>query len=174
MTPDDYRAAATRLPGAVCVVAVRWRGSVHATTVSSVASVSLDPPQLLFCAHADARVVDALAEVGTWTISVLAADQASVADWLASAGRPTIGQLDRVAHEESELTGAVRVDGAAAWFDCRTAAMHLSGDHVIVVGDVLAGEAGSPLVGALVHLAGGLRAVRPDGGGSPGAHTTPL
>lgn len=157
MTPDDYRGVATRLPGAVCVVAVRWRGTVHATTVSSVASVSLDPPQLLFCVHADARLADAIADVGTWTLSVLAAGQAPVADWLASAGRPTIGQLDRVPHEESGVTGAVRVAGSAAWFDCRTAATHPSGDHVIVVGDVLAAAVGEPHAGALVHLAGALR-----------------
>jgi flavin reductase (DIM6/NTAB) family NADH-FMN oxidoreductase RutF len=160
MTPDDYRAVATRLPGAVCVVAARWRGLVHATTVSSVASVSLDPPQLLFCVHVDARLADALADVDTWTLSVLSADQAPVADWLASPGRPTIGQLDRVPHRESPVTGAIRVDGAAAWFDCRTAAVHPSGDHQIVVGDVLEAGVGEPGGGALVHLAGRLRPVR--------------
>lgn len=159
VAPDDYRAVATRLPGAVCVVAVGWRGSVHATTVSSVASVSLDPPQLLFCVHADARLADALAEVDTWTLSVLAAGQAPVADWLASAGRPTIGQLDRVPHTTSEVTGAVRMDGATAWFDCRTSASHPSGDHLIVVGDVLDARPGPPAAGALVHVNGHLRPV---------------
>lgn len=160
MTPDDYRAVATRLPGAVCVVTVSWRGTLHATTVSSVASVSLDPPQLLFCVHLDARLTDALAGADAWTLSVLAADQAPVADWLASPGRPTIGQLDRVPHRVSELTGAARLDGAAAWFDCRTAAVHPSGDHQIVVGDVLGAGAGDPGGGALVHVLGDLRPVR--------------
>ncbi len=156
---DEYRAVATRLAGAVCVVSVRWRGSVHATTVSSVVSVSLDPPQLLFCVHADARLTDALADVDRWSLSVLAAEQASVADWLASAGRPTIGQLDRVPHTASDVTGAVLVDGAAAWFDCRTSAVHPSGDHLIVVGDVLEAHAGDAGRGALVHVQGRLRPV---------------
>ncbi len=159
LASDDYRTVATRLPGAVCVVAVRWRGSMHATTVSSVASVSLDPPQLLFCVHADARLADALADADLWTLSVLAADQAPVADWLASPGRPTFGQHDRVPHTVSDVTGAVRVAGAAAWFDCRTAAAHPSGDHVIVVGDVLAAGAGVGDGGALVHVQGRLKPV---------------
>ncbi len=157
--PGRYRAVAGQLPGAVCVVAVRWRGSVHATTVSSVASVSLEPPQLLFCVHVDARLADALADVDLWTVSVLAGDQAPVADWLAAPGRPTIGQLDRVPHAVSDVTGAMAVDGAAAWFDCRTAATHPSGDHLIVVGDVLGAEVGDPMSGALVHLRGRLRSV---------------
>jgi len=159
MIPDAYRAVATRLPGAVCVVSVRWRGHVHATTVSSVASVSLDPPQLLFCVHFDARLADALSDVDGWTLSVLGAEQAHVADWLASPGRPTVGQLERVPHTDSDLTGAVRIGGAAAWFDCRTAAALDSGDHRIVVGDVLDAAVG-PGAGALVHLTGGLRPVR--------------
>lgn len=157
--PGEYRAVATRLPGAVCVVAVRWRGSLHATTVSSVASVSLQPPRLLFCVHTDARLADALADVDHWTLSVLAADQAPVADWLASPGRPTIGQLERVPHTVSNVTGAMGVDGAAAWFDCRTAAIHPSGDHLIVVGDVLGARAGEPTGGELVHVRGRLRPV---------------
>ena len=159
VAPEDYRGVATRLPGAVCVVAVRWRGSVHATTVSSVTSVSLDPPQLLFCVHVDARLADALADAELWTLSVLAGGQAPVADWLASAGRPTIGQLDRVPHTTSDVTGAARVDGAAAWFDCRTSGTYPSGDHLIVVGDVLEADAGATDAGALVHLQGRLRTV---------------
>ena len=155
--PGEYRAVATRLPGAVCVVAVRWRGSLHATTVSSVASVSLEPPRLLFCVHTDARLAEALADVDLWTLSVLAADQAPVADWLASPGRPTIGQLDRVPHTVSNVTDAMAVLGAAAWFDCRTAATHPSGDHLIVVGDVLGAAAGASGVGELVHVRGRLR-----------------
>jgi flavin reductase (DIM6/NTAB) family NADH-FMN oxidoreductase RutF len=157
--PGHYRAVAARLPAAVCVVAVRWRGSLHATTVSSVASVSLAPPQLLFCVHADARLADALADVDLWTLSVLAGDQAPVADWLASPGRPTIGQLERVPHTASDVTGAMRVDDAAAWFDCRTAAIHPSGDHLIVVGDVLGAEAPASAAGALVHVRGHLQPV---------------
>lgn len=157
---DTYRAAAARLPGGVCVVTVAWRGSVHATTVSSVASVSLRPPQVLFCVHADSRLADALEDASRWTLSVLADDQAPVADWLASSGRPVVDQLVRVPHTTSALTGAVRVDGAAAWFDCETAAVHESGDHRIVVGAVLEAVQGDPEAGSLVHVRGRLRPVR--------------
>lgn len=157
---DDYRAAAARLPGGVCVVTVSWRGALHATTVSSVASVSLRPPQLLFCVHSDSRLADALEESPRWTLSVLADDQAPVADWLASAGRPVVDQLARVPHTLSPVTGAARLDGAAAWFDCETVAAHESGDHRIVVGAVLDAVQGDADAGSLVHLRGRLRPMR--------------
>jgi flavin reductase (DIM6/NTAB) family NADH-FMN oxidoreductase RutF len=159
-TPDEFRDVVSRLPAGVAVVSLRWRGSVHATTVSSVASVSLDPPLLLFCVHTDARLREALDDVDLWSVSVLADDQGPTADWLASAGRPVVGQLDRVPHRDAPLSGGVLVEGAAAWFECRTSAVHSAGDHDIVVGEVLSAEPGPAGSGGLVHLRGRLRPVR--------------
>ena len=91
---------------------------------------------------------------------VLADDQGHTADWLASPGRPAIDQLTRVPHRPAPLADAVWLDGAAAWFDCRTESVHRAGDHDIVVGNVLAAEQGAADAGGLVHLRGRLRPVR--------------
>ncbi|KRD42867.1 flavin reductase [Cellulomonas sp. Root930] len=160
VTPDAFRAAVGRLPAGVAVITLRWRGTLHAMTASAITSVSLEPPMLLFCVHTDARFRDALDDVDTWSVSVLADDQAHTADWLASPGRPAIDQLARVPHRPAPVSDAVWVDGAAAWFDCRTAAVHRAGDHDVVVGSVLAAEQGSADAGGLVHLRGRLRPVR--------------
>lgn len=157
---DDFRSAVGRLPAGVAVVTLRWRGTDHAATVGSVVSVSLEPPLLLFCVHVDARLRDALDEVDTWAVSVLADDQAPTADWLASAGRPAFDQLARVPHRAAPVSGAAWVDGAAAWFDCRTTDVHRAGDHDVVVGSVLAAEQGDAGAGGLVHLRGRVRPVR--------------
>lgn len=154
---DAYRAAISRLPAGVVVVTVRWRGADHATTVSALTSVSLEPPMLLLCVHQDARLRDALDDVSTWAVSVLAADQGPVAEWLASPGRPSVGQLDRVPHERAPLSGAAWVSGAAAWFECRTAQVVPAGDHDVVLAHVLSSAEGSPGAGGLVHLRRRLR-----------------
>lgn len=158
--PDVFRAAIGRLPAGVGVVSLRWRGTDHATTVSSLASVSLDPPLLLFCVHSDARLREALDDVDEWAVSVLADTAGPVADWLASPGRPAVGQLARVPHATAARTGAALIDGAAAWFECRTAAIHPAGDHDIVVGSVLDARQGAPDAGGLVHLRGRTHGVR--------------
>jgi flavin reductase (DIM6/NTAB) family NADH-FMN oxidoreductase RutF len=160
VAPDAFRAAIGRLPAGVAVVTLRLRGLDHAMTASAVASVSLEPPLLLFCVHTDARFREALDEVDAWAVSVLADDQADVADWLASPGRPAIDQLTRVPHRWAPVSGAAWVEGAAAWFDCRTAAIHRAGDHDVVVGTVLAAEQGRSDAGGLVHLRGRTRAAR--------------
>lgn len=158
--PDLYRSTVARLPAGVAVVALLWRGTQHAMTASAIASVSLDPPLLMFCVHSDARVRDALDDVDTWAVSVLSDTQGPTADWLSSPGRPAVGQLDRVPHRDAPVSGAAWLDGAAAWFDCRTFAVHPAGDHDIVVGTVLAAQQGAPAAGGLVHLRGRVHGVR--------------
>lgn len=160
VSADVFRSVVSRLAAGVAVVTVVRHGVAHAATLSSVASVSLEPPLVLFCVHADARLRDVLDHVDTWALSVLADHQADVADWLASPGRPAVGQLARVPHRPAPFSGAPWVDGAAAWFDCRTEAVHAAGDHDVVVGRVLAAEHGAPDAGGLVHLRGRLRGVR--------------
>ncbi|MDM7830802.1 flavin reductase family protein [Cellulomonas edaphi] len=158
--PDVFRSAVGRLPAGVAVVALTWRGTQHAMTASAVASVSLDPPLLLFCVHADARVRDALDDVNTWAVSILSDQQGPTADWLSSPGRPAFGQLDRVPHHAAPVSGGAWLDGASAWFDCRTEAIHAAGDHDIVVGAVLAARQGPADAGGLVHLRGRVHPVR--------------
>ncbi len=153
--PDDYRGVVARLPAGVVVVAVRWRGGDQAITASSAMSVSLEPPLLAFSVHVDARLREALDDVDSWTVSVLAADQSAIADWLASPGRPAVDQLAPVPHRRAP-SGAMWVEGAAAWFECRTSAVHRAGDHDIVVGQVLTAMPGGG-TGGLVHLRGRVR-----------------
>lgn len=159
MDKDRYRNAIGRLPAGVAVVSLHLRGIDLAATVSAVASVSLEPALLLFAVHGDSRVREGLEEQELWALSVLAEDQAPVADWLASPGRPAFDQLARVPHEREERSGAAVVVGAAAWFACRTSAIHPAGDHDVVVGEVLELGEGSATAGGLVHHRGRLRAV---------------
>ena len=153
----DFRAAISRLPAGVAVVTLRWRDIDYAMTASAVSSVSLEPPLLLFCVHEDARFREALDHVSEWALSVLSDTAGPVADWLASPGRPSVGQLGRVPHSAGTVSGAALVDDAAAWFECRTAAIHRAGDHDIVVGEVTGVRQGPPGAGGLVHLRGRIR-----------------
>lgn len=158
--PELFRAAMARLPGGVAVLTTRWRDADHAGTVSAVLSVSLEPPIVVVSLHADSRLRDAMDQVDTWGLSVLADDQAPVADWLASPGRPVIGQLGRVPHHRGPASGAAWIDGAAAWVDCRTRQIVPAGDHDLVLGDVLAVREGRAQAGGLVHLRRRIRPVR--------------
>ncbi|MCG2799722.1 MAG: flavin reductase family protein [Cellulomonas sp.] len=158
--PQELRSVAARLGAGVSVVTVGWRGSVHAATVSTLQVLSQEPPLLGVTLHVDSRIAEAIEDTSTWSVSVLADDQGPLAEWLASPGRPVVGQLDRVPSGPARESSGRWLAGAAAWFDCRTVQRHLVGDHVLVVGDVLVAVEGDPTAGALIHLRGRTRGVR--------------
>ena len=73
---------------------------------------------------------------GRWAVSVLSAEQ-DVAAWFATRGRAGRRPVRRRWRIPGERTGAPLLDGALAWFECRTWATYDGGDHTIVVGEVL-------------------------------------
>jgi len=160
-----FRQAAGQFASGIVVVTT---ATGHAMTVSAFASVSLDPPLVLFCAEKVARFHDAVLEAGSWAVSVLAEDDEKTARWLAIRGRPLDGQLDGLAHHLGPATGAPVLDGALTVLECQTEAVHDGGDHSIVVGRVIAvagprdpadrtGPQNTPAPGPLVHYSGGYR-----------------
>jgi flavin reductase (DIM6/NTAB) family NADH-FMN oxidoreductase RutF len=151
-----YRRAAGQFASGIVVVTTN---TGHAMTVSAFASVSLDPPLVLFCAEKIARFHDAVLDTGSWAVSILAADAEKTARWLATRGRPLEGQLEGLAHHPGPVTGAPILEDALAVLECVTTAVHDGGDHSIVVGRVaaVAFPEDRPSSGPLVHYSGGYR-----------------
>lgn len=161
---EEYRLAMSRMISGVCVVSAR-SGSVDlAMTATSVVSVSLEPPTVLFCVHSDARLAEVVESGGDWAVSILGAEAAAAADWLASPGRPAVGQLDRIDFHRGSRTGAALLDQAAAWVECRTEWTKEAGSHTVVVGQVLgtsvAPAGGLGAAGGIVHHHGRMRPLR--------------
>ncbi|HLS24251.1 MAG TPA: flavin reductase family protein [Beutenbergiaceae bacterium] len=157
---DAYRLAMSRLISGVCVVSARSGSLDLAMTATSVVSVSLEPPTVLFCVHSDARLAEAVEPPGRWAVSVLDAEALAVADWLASPGRPAVGQLDRVPFHRGERSGAALLDQATAWVECRTEWTKTAGSHDVVVGQVLSVTSAPRGEGGIVHHHGRMRQLR--------------
>jgi flavin reductase len=143
------RTLRTCATGVTVVTSSDAAGASCGVTVSAFTSVSLDPPLVLVClnrASSAARTIDAN---GVFAVNVLSADQESLVRRFASPGRPRgTRAFDGVAHSIG-ATGSPILDGVTCWLDCRLGDIHVAGDHVIVIGEVLdfAGEAGrDPLV----------------------------
>ena len=155
-----FRRAAGQFPGGIVVVTT---SAGHAMTVSAFASVSLEPPLVLFCAEKIARFHDAVLAAGAWAVSILAEDGEKTARWLATRGRPLEGQLDGLPHHPGPVTGAPLLDGALATLECQTFAVYDGGDHSIVVGQVIGvdGPARRPAVPLPARPPGGRSSTTP-------------
>jgi flavin reductase len=134
---EAMRAAVT----GVSVVTTDGVGGRLGRTVSALASVSADPEMLLVCIARRSPLVQAIRTNGVFGVSVLGAGHVALAETFAGRGATRFdfgaGRWDAGA------TGVPLLAGAAARFDCIVASLVEAGSHTIVVGDVLAAEAGA-------------------------------
>ena len=81
----------------------------------------------------DAQAHELLREAGGFAVSVLAGDQAAVAQHFARSV-PPIAQWEGVAVRESER--GPLLEGAVSWLECSLHSEHDAGDHTFFVGAV--------------------------------------
>jgi flavin reductase (DIM6/NTAB) family NADH-FMN oxidoreductase RutF len=148
----SFRRAVGRFATGVCVLSAVDGAMDHAMTANAFTSVSLDPMLVLVCVETDARFHDAVLAAGQWAITVLDEGARAASEWLATRGRPLHGQLDRIPFHRGPRTGAALLDGALAWLECRTEAVHTAGDHSIVVGEVIGVELGDERTQPLMYF----------------------
>jgi flavin reductase (DIM6/NTAB) family NADH-FMN oxidoreductase RutF len=143
-TAELRKALGQYATGVTVVTARAADGTPVGITVNSFASVSLDPPLVLWCLGLNSANYDAFRLAGQQMINVLAADQIDVANRFATRG------ADRFAgvRWSPTDTGLPRIDGCNAWFECAVRSRHEEGDHLILVCRVEAFEVvrGRPLI----------------------------
>lgn len=134
-----FRRAMGSFPTGVTVVTVTsGDGSMHGITVNSFSSVSLDPMLVLVCLNGASRAVGLIERAGAFVVNVLSAGQQDVSRWFANPYRPAGPTMFDGVPFEPGLTGCPVLVDAAASFDCRLRQSHRAGDHLIVLGEVVA------------------------------------
>lgn len=128
-----FREAMARVPAPVTVVTTEVDGQPTGTTVSAFASLSIDPPMVVFALDNRGGMVERLRAGGRAGINVLAGGQSNVAMRFASRHLP-----DRFAevvwHRDH---GLPHIQGAVAWLECEDLQFLPGGDHTIVLGTVV-------------------------------------
>lgn len=149
---DTFGAFAT---GVTVITYEDERGSASAITVSSFASLSLDPPLIMFAVGKEKPSAACLAEGAHFTVNVLGVGQADLAWQCAKPAPDKLVGVDKVTGQN----GLPRVAGAIAHVECRLAQTKAAGDHLILIGEVLCHEAsdGDPLL----FFRGDMREVAP-------------
>jgi flavin reductase (DIM6/NTAB) family NADH-FMN oxidoreductase RutF len=133
MSPEEFKAAMSRWVTGVAVITARSRsGELSGLTASSFASVSLDPPLVLFCLGHASTSKAAFQETDGFAVNILGAGQQSLASGFAKQGGDKFVGIGW----RPGLRGVPLLDDALAQLECRIEIMHPGGDHLIVVGEV--------------------------------------
>lgn len=116
----------------VCVITTATPdGQLVGITANSFASVSLDPPLVLWMPATASRRHDVFAEAQHFAIHILAAGQGEIAaDFVREAN--AFGKLDWTRNTH----GVPVINGCVSRFECKTFATYPGGDHTIIVGQV--------------------------------------
>lgn len=163
-----FKAAAGQFASGVTVVATRRDGATTAKTVSAFSSLSLDPPLVGAAIGGDTLLARTLGAGGGFGISVLRHDQSRVSDYFATAAHRRQGDAP-AGFVTSVRPDAPVLDECLSWFGCQVVELVPAGDHVIVLGRVLAVRAAAASATPLVHHAGRYRGVSSD----PSPHQEP-
>jgi flavin reductase (DIM6/NTAB) family NADH-FMN oxidoreductase RutF len=152
-----FRQAAGRFASGVTVVTTRASEGAYGVTVSSFASLSLNPLLVTVSINRSSALLGYVRSAAAFAVSVLASDQQQVAAYFATPGRTPEPDGFATVSTTSRQTGAPIIDGCLSWFDCTIEDILPGGDHEILVGRVAAagGRTGEPLV----YWAGGYRAL---------------
>jgi len=145
---DRFRETMRRTASGVAILTTDGAAGRAGITVSTLCSLSMEPPSVVACVHRDNRALETMMANGVFVANVLADDQENVAK--AFAGLIPELREDRFAsgHWQQLETGAPALHGALAAFDCKTASTFDFGTHRIIVGEVVdvVGSDGNPLL----------------------------
>lgn len=131
----DFRNALGSFATGVTVITARdAAGGLAGITINSFASVSLDPPLVLWSLSLHSPALAVFRHCGHYAVNILAADQEDLSRRFASPSEGKPETRFSGLKYGSGSGGAPLLPGCCAWFECRNEARHAGGDHLIFVG----------------------------------------
>jgi flavin reductase (DIM6/NTAB) family NADH-FMN oxidoreductase RutF len=103
-------------------------------TANSFTSVSLDPKLISICIDKESFNIDSFSITKHFAVSVLSENQQSISTIFATPHEDRFKNIDW----STEETGSPIISGAVAWFDCNTQQVVDAGDHLILIGNIIA------------------------------------
>ena len=138
VTADEFRRVMGGFATGVTVVTTIYHGQPYGLTVNALCSVSLDPPLLAISLQRTSRTLTMIERSGRFAVNVLSAEQRALAERFARKDlrdKPfnAVGY-----HRGARVRDVVLFDEALARIECVVASEYPGGDHVVVLGKVVA------------------------------------
>jgi flavin reductase (DIM6/NTAB) family NADH-FMN oxidoreductase RutF len=132
----DFRGAMRQLTGGVSVITAGRGRDISGMTVTSVSSLSVDPPTLIVSINRGASSWPLLKRYGAFGVNILTSDQIDIAERFA--GKDGLKGTERFAGAEwtTRASGVPLLVGALAAIDCEVEEIVERHSHAIVIGRV--------------------------------------
>jgi flavin reductase (DIM6/NTAB) family NADH-FMN oxidoreductase RutF len=131
--PRDFRnALGTYATGVTIITAAGTDGKPYGLTCNSFASVSLNPPLVLWSLGMFSQALSTFQNASHFAVNVLGASQQALAKKFATSSEDKFAGVEWTAG----LGNAALLAGSVANFQCRVVDRYYGGDHVIFLGAV--------------------------------------
>jgi 3-hydroxy-9,10-secoandrosta-1,3,5(10)-triene-9,17-dione monooxygenase reductase component len=140
VTAEKFRRVMGGFATGVTVVTTICDGQPYGLTVNALCSVSLDPPLLAISLQRTSRTLAMIERSGRFAVNVLSAEQHALAERFA---RKDLGDMPFNAvpyHRGAQVRDVALFDEALARIECVVASAYPGGDHVVLLGVVMALE----------------------------------
>ncbi|HUN97664.1 MAG TPA: flavin reductase family protein [Bradyrhizobium sp.] len=137
LSSDEFRGAMRHLAGGVSVITAGRGREITGMTVTSVSSLSVDPPTLIVSVNRDASSWPLLKRHGFFGINILAADQLEIAERFSGKGGLKGAARFAGAQWVTRSSGVPLLAGALAAIDCAVEETIERHSHAIVIGRAL-------------------------------------
>lgn len=135
---DTFRTAMAAFPTGVALLTQGVGSETSVMTVNSFTSVSLQPLLILVSIRSSGKFRTVVARRRSFCVNILAADQRDLSTEFARSARP-VGEAAMIRLNALEgVTGNAVVPSAVASIECRLHAEYPGGDHILLVGRVVA------------------------------------
>lgn len=134
----EFRAAMAGMASTVSLVTARRGAERIGRTVTSMLSLSINPPTILISIDIMSRLADLIAKTGGFSLAVLAEDQADIAD--AFAGHVTPDERFNTGSWSQWPSGHPMLLGAVTALDCDVVGSIETGTHVLFAGAIIEAE----------------------------------
>jgi len=120
---------------------VKREGDEHGMTANWVSQASFDPPMVVVAVESRSRMIEMIRDAHHFAISVFHEGQRDLADKLGrGSGGGASPKLKGIKTKPGPISGAPVLAEAIGWLECRVVATLPSGEHTLVLGEVV--EAG--------------------------------
>jgi flavin reductase (DIM6/NTAB) family NADH-FMN oxidoreductase RutF len=137
VSADDFRSAMRRLTGGVSVVTAGRGRDISGMTVTSVSSLSVDPPALMVGINREASSWPLVKRYGFFGVNILTADQIDIAERFTGKGGLKGAERFAGADWRTRVSGVPLLAGALVAIDCEVEDVVERHSHAIVIGRVL-------------------------------------
>jgi len=137
VSSDEFRGAMRHLAGGVSVITAGRGRDISGMTVTSVSSLSVDPPTLIVSINREASSWPLVKRYGFFGVNILTSDQIDIAERFTGKGGLKGAARFAGADWTTRASGVPLLVGALAAIDCEVEDIVERHSHAIVIGRVL-------------------------------------